>query len=134
MLICCFLPVKTIAAEGSVLTENEVLKLMPTVFGFIVMALSVACIAIPVVGLKDKAALAGSATAVMAGISLWRISASAEAAGKVAESFGSLMQELGDATDSVQSTVTTNFGFYLIVIAIILVLGTGFAYTLFEDN
>ena len=134
MLICCFLPVKTVTADGLILAENEVYKLMPTLWGFIVLALSIACIVIPVVGLKEKAALAGSATALMAGFSLWRISASADSAAKLTGSFGSLMNELSSATQTRQAAVTTGAGFYLTIIALILVLATGFAYTIIDDN
>ena len=134
MLICCFLPVKTVTADGLILAENEVYKLMPTLWGFIVLTLSIACIVIPVVGLKEKAALAGSATALVAGFSLWRISASADAAAKLTGSFGSLMEGLSNSTQTRQAAVTTGAGFYLTIIALILVLATGFAYTIIDDN
>lgn len=135
MTVCCFLPIKTIALENTLLgMENEVIKFMPSLGGFIVLGLSVACVVFPIVGYKQQSAIVGTITALVAGGLLWYLSSSAIGLAKNASGLGTLMGEtFGDATGA-DPVITTNVGFYLIIIAMVMVLISGFGYTLSDDD
>lgn len=134
MLACCFLPLMRVTTSNSLFMEDEVIKFMPTVGGFIVMIMALLCILVPLFGLKNKAAIAGTVTAITAVGILWRLNsgakASAAVAGQYTEALGSAF---GSTTQAAPVEVITQFGFYLTIIAAICVLVTGFLYTLTED-
>jgi len=136
LIVCCFLPLKTVDIVNAVFSETEVIKLMPTVLGFIVMVLGLLCVIFPIVGYKKQSAMLGTVAALISGFSLWRMSAGAEASATSAEQVNTMMTELfGSSSETVQTTVvTTSYGFYIMIIAIILVLITGFAYTITDET
>ena len=134
MAVCCFLPFKTLTIESSFESSVEPLKLFPSLGGFFVLGLSVACIVCPVVGYKKHSALFGTITSLLAGVMLWYNSMNAGSTAKAAETCDTILTSTFGSAGKTEVTVTTNFGFYLIILAAILLLITGFAYTISEDD
>ena len=138
VIVCCFLPLKTLVISGG-MEETSVLRLMPSVGGFFVLALGLVCAIFPIVGQKSYAALAGAGTAIFGGGLLWYYTNSAEASaaqlGQYEEVFDGMFSSFTNTpTVATTVTVTTNFGFSLTIIALVLVLITGFWYTFAGEN
>ena len=138
LAICCFLPLKTLVITGG-MEETSVLRLMPSVGGFFVLVLALCCILFPILGYKSYSALVGAGSAILGGGLLWYYTNSAEASAaqvsQVEEVIDGMFSSFSN-TPAVETTVTvtTNVGFSLTIIALVLVLITGFAYTLVDEN
>ena len=137
MAVCCFLPFKTIittvTSGSSVQTMSDPVKFMPSLGGFFVLALSIACIVLPIIGYKNLSAIAATITAILAGGMLWYNSNAAEMGNPAEENVNAIMSYVFDGP-TYSTKVETNFGLYLMVLAIVLILITGFAYTLVEED
>lgn len=133
MTVCCFLPLKTITMETSFETTTDYMKFMPSFGGFFVMALALGCVICPIVGYKKQSAMVGTAAALIGGGMLIYNSANAGRADAAVEQVNAIMGAAFGESAQMSVTVTTNFGFYLMILALVLVLITGFAYTLSED-
>lgn len=137
LAICCFLPLKTLTVTG-IIEETSVLRLMPSMSGFLVIILAGACILFPILGYKSYAALAGTGAALVGGGLLWYYTAQAEASTAQISNFenvlGGMLSTSSSASEAASVTVTTNFGFSLTIIALVLVLVTGFIYTFINEN
>lgn len=138
VIVCCFLPLKTLVVTGG-MEETSVLRLMPTLGGFFVLALGIVCVLFPIIGFKSYSALAGTGTALLGGGFLWYYTNNAEvSANQLAqyeEVFDGMFSTLTDEPVVASTiTVTTNFGFSLTIIALVLVLITGFWYTFAGEN
>ena len=134
---CCFMPVTTLTAhmaDGS--KENTYITFMPTLPGFVILVLAFLCVVIPLVGLKSKAAITATITALVSGGMVAYASYSASKYKDAADIASEILTgTFGTAGNSVvERTASAGFGLYLIVIAIILVLVTGFIYGIAEDD
>ncbi len=135
LTICCFLPLKTMVIESSFLNETEIIRFMPSFGGFLILILALGCVIFPIVGYKQQSAMVGTISALVGGGLLWYYSANAGRAEMAVGQVDTIMSAaFGSGTDSTSVTITTNFGFYLTILALVLVLITGFAYTLSEDD
>lgn len=138
VIVCCFLPLKTLVVTGG-MEETSVLRFMPSVGGFFVLALGLACVLFPILGFKSYSALVGAGTAILGGGLLWYSTNTAEASAaqlaQYEEVFDGMFSTFSDAPAVATTvTVTTNFGFSLTIIALVLVLITGFWYTFAGEN
>lgn len=137
LAICCFLPITKLTAhfaDGS--KEDTYVKLMPSLSGFIVLMLGLACCIIALVGFKDKACLIGTLAAISAGsIVAYTAYTSSKPSYATLATDAILSGILGSNGNSVvERTSSTGAGLYLFVLAIILVLITGFIYTFASDD
>ena len=137
LAICCFLPITKLTAHfanGS--KEDTFVKLMPSMSGFIVLMLGLACCAIALVGLKDKACLIGTLAAISAGGVVGYTSYATSQPSYAEEAVDAILQGVFGTTGNsvVERTSSTGVGLYLFILAIILVLVTGFAYTFAPDD
>lgn len=134
---CCFMPIARITvhmSNGSV--EESLVKIMPSLQGFIVLILAVLCIGIPLMGIKSKAAMAATIAALSAGGIVAYASYNASRQDYTSQAINTIMQGVfGTSANTVTDWKCTNeYGLYLFVVAIFLVLITGFVYTLAEDD
>ncbi len=133
MSVCCFLPIKTITMESAFESSTDYVKFMPSFGGIFIFALALGCVICPIVGFKKQSALVGTGTALLGGAMLIINSANAGRAGAAVAQVNEIMGAAFGSSAETSITVTTNFGFYLMILALVLVLITGFAYTLSED-
>lgn len=134
LTVCCFLPLKTMVINSSYMNETEVIKFMPSFGGFLILILALGCVIFPIVGYKQQSAMVGTASALVGGGLLLYYSANAGRAEMAVGQVDTIMSAaFGSGTSETSVTITTNFGFYLTILALVLVLITGFAYTLSED-
>lgn len=134
---CCFLPiVKMTVTKQSGATEAVYTKLMPSLPGFIVLMLAVACCAIPLVGYKQGGAIVGTLAALSGGGLLWFTSVASTRTDYTTQAVDAVIKGVfGTNGDTIVSrTYSYSFGFYLMIVAIFLVLATGFVYALSEDD
>ena len=136
MVVCCFLPLKTLTVTGGLMDETSTIKYMPSVGGFFVLLLAGMCVVFPIIGYKSYSALAGTGTAILGGGLLWYYTNSAELSASQVSQVSTIMDGMFSSTSSVATTVTvtTNVGFSLTIIALILCLVTGFWYTFVDET
>ena len=77
LIICCFLPLKTMVIESSFLNETEIIRFMPSFGGFLILILALGCVIFPIVGYKQQSAMVGTISALVGGGLLWYYSANA---------------------------------------------------------
>lgn len=134
---CCFMPIATYTAHlanGS--KEVSHVSMMPTLPGFVILILALLCAALPLMGLKQRSAIIATVTALISGGLVAYESFSASQFDSAAGAVDDILIGTFGATGSsvVERTTSTGFGLYLFVIAIILVLVTGFIYGIAEDD
>lgn len=133
MAVCCFFPIQTCTAflsDGS--KEVSVVSLIPSMQGLLLFMLSCVCIILPLVGVQSKSPLMGTITGIAAGAILMYVN--------IKPNRGE--EEIIDTTirafyhkPIVMSTQYANaYGFYLIIIAALIVVFMGFVYGLAEPD
>ncbi|SMC37569.1 hypothetical protein SAMN06296952_0801 [Oscillospiraceae bacterium] len=135
--VCCFLPiVKMVATKQSGAKETFYTKLMPSLPGFLVLMLAVACCIIALVGYKQGGAIVGTLAALSGGGILWYTSFTGTRTDYTTQAVDTIISGVfGTNADTiVDRTYSYSFGFYLMIIAVCLVLFTGFMYALSEDD
>ncbi|MCQ2503749.1 MAG: hypothetical protein MJ103_00770 [Saccharofermentans sp.] len=143
LAVCCFLPIRvmtSLMSDQSKIKEN--VSLMPSLPGFILFLLACVCIIVPLVGLQKKAPLVGVITAITTIGILVYITAKtvpAQMATNAAISEISVIAGLTTASDKlhpmlVSITYENGFGFYLMIIAALVVGVMSFFYGLAESD
>ncbi len=133
MAVCCFFPIQTcttLFSDGS--KEVKTISLMPSMQGLLLFMLAFVCIVLPLVGIQTRAPLMGTITGIAAGAILMYVN--------IKPNRGE--EEIIDTTirafyhkPIVMSTQYANaYGFYLIIIAALIVVFMGFVYGLAEPD
>ena len=136
LTVCCFLPFKILTSTIGSERIRESIKFMPSLGGFLLVGLGVGCAIVAIAGYKQVAALLGTITAVLTAALMWYMSVSADSTAKMSDSVTGMMSQMFDEPVSVATTTTveSGIGFYLMIIAAILVIFSGFFYTLVDEN
>ncbi len=140
---CCFLPIRiatSVMSDDSKITEN--LSLMPSMPGLILFLLAVVCIIIPLVGLQKKAPMVGAITSITTiGILVYITAKTAPTQLATAQAVNTIMSTAGLTTayDKLHPMVLSisyenGYGFYLMIIAAIVVGVLSFFYGLSESD
>ncbi len=135
MAICVFLPYIVINWGGlSVLegVKEETYSLWGTFKGFVILGLAVAELATVFLGLKNRTAMVAAAEAVFTGYTLAKDAMTQDYSAFQMSGLNNLMGELY-GTKGGDVTMEFGFGFYLMIVALILMVFFGVAYTIIED-
>ena len=131
--ICNFLPIVKITMDFLGEPEITVAKMLPSVDGIVGLIAAGACVVVMYSGAKLKCALAGVVSGISCGIGLFHRVASIKAVEAATTGITSVMNEISGSTSASTVTFEYSFGFYLYILAIILIIGSGFFYAMSED-
>lgn len=132
MVICNFLPIMVLKTVLNGEADATYAAMMPTLSGYVGLIAAGACVAVPFLGLKNKTALVATVASITSGIFLARRISGLKSLASAGIGLTNIMNSLS-SSNAASMTVDYSFGFYLYILAIILVVVSGFVYTMSED-
>lgn len=132
LAICNFLPIVTMTMGTGASADVISARMIPTFDGFIGLVAGGVCFMIPFWGMKDKCALIATIAGITSGIFLFHRIATIKAAEAATVGMTALLNQISGSTEATVS-FDYSFGFYLYILAIILVVGSSFFYAFSED-
>lgn len=140
---CCFLPIRvatSVMSDQSKITEN--ISLMPSMPGLILFLLACVCIIVPLVGLQKKAPIVGAITSITTiGILVYITAKTAPVQNVTGAAVNEVLTSAGLTTAAdklhpivLSITYENGYGFYLMIIATLIVGVMSFFYGLSESD
>lgn len=133
MAVCCFFPIQTctnLMSDGS--KEVSIVSLMPSMQGLLLFMLSCVCIILPLVGIQSKAPLMGTITGIAAGAILMYVNIKPNRGEE--EIIDTTIRAFYHKPIAMSTQYVNAYGFYLMIIAALIVVFMGFVYGLAEPD